>query len=96
MESRKNGTDEPIYREELKMQTWYGLVDTAGGGEGGTNGGNSIDIHTLCACSVTRSCLTLQCHGLKPARPLCHVIFLARILEWFAISYSRGSSQHRG
>ena len=53
------------------MQTWCGLVDTAGGGQGGTNGGNSMDIQTLCACSVTQSCLTLQCHGLKPARPLC-------------------------
>ena len=68
---QKNGTDEPIYREELKMQTWCGLVDTAGGGQGGTNGGNSMDIQTLCACSVTQSCLTLQCHGPKPSRPLC-------------------------
>ena len=34
-------------------------------------------------------------HGLQPAWLLCHGIFQSRILEWFAISFSRGSSQPR-
>ena len=50
-----------------------------------------------CCCLVTKSCLTL----LQP-RGLCSLsgssvngILQARILEWVAISFSRGSSQPR-
>ena len=32
---------------------------------------------------------SLQPHGLQLSRLLCSVIFLARILEWVAISFSR-------
>ena len=56
-------------------------------------------------CNPTRlvSCLhacsgisdSLQLHGLQPTRLLCPWNFQARILEWVAISYSRGSSQMR-
>jgi len=45
-------------------------------------------------CSVTQSCPTLRPHGLWSTRPLCG-IFQAGILEWIAISFSRGSSQTR-
>ena len=47
-------------------------------------------------CSVAQSCLTL-CNPLDCSPPGCsvHGMFQARILEWAAISYSRGSSQPR-
>ena len=50
----------------------------------------------LCSCLVIQSCLTL-CIPLDSSLPGSSVlgIFLARILEWVAISYSRGSSQPR-
>ena len=35
MESKKHGTDEPICRTGIEMQTEYRLVDTAGEGGGG-------------------------------------------------------------
>ena len=44
------------------------------------------------------SCVRLF-HDLKYCNPpgsSVHGIFQARIVEWVAISYSRGSSQHRG
>ena len=41
-------------------------------------------------CSVM--CNSLRPHGLLPTRLLCLWISQARILEWVAISYSRGSS----
>ena len=43
-------------------------------------------------CSVSQPCLTLQLHG--PGSSV-HGIVQARILEWVAISYARGSSQPR-
>ena len=50
----------------------------------------------LCSCLVIQSCLTL-CIPLDSSLPGSSVlgIFLARILDWVAISYSRGSSQPR-
>ena len=46
---------------------------------------------------VAKSCPTLlQPHGLLPTRLLCPWDFPGRILEWFAISFSRGSSQPKG
>ena len=51
---------------------------------------------TSCVCVQAHLCLTLQLHGLQPTRlPPVHGIFQARILEWVAISFSRGSSQSR-
>ena len=49
-----------------------------------------------CMCSVIQSCLTL-CDPMdcSPPGSSVHGIFLARILEWVAISYSRGFSQPR-
>ena len=48
-----------------------------------------------CCCLVAKLCSTLLWyHGLQPPR-LFHEISQARILEWIAISFSRGSSQLR-
>ena len=51
----------------------------------------------ICCCLVTKLCLTLlQLHGLNsPSGSSFHGIFQARILEWVAISFSKGSSQPR-
>ena len=51
---------------------------------------------TTWACSVSQSCLTL-CDPLDCSLPgsSVHEILQARILEWVAISSSRGSSQPR-
>ena len=48
----------------------------------------------VCVCSVAQSCLTL-CDPMdcSPAGSSVHGILQARILEWVAISFSRGSSQ---
>ena len=35
---------------------------------------------------------SLKLYGLQPARLLCHGIFRARVLEWVAMPYSKGSS----
>ena len=50
----------------------------------------------VCMCLFAQLCPTLgdpvDCH---PQAPLSMGIFQARILEWVAISFSRGSSQSR-
>ena len=55
-------------------------------------------ITALCVwvCDVTQSCLTL-CNPVdcSPPGSCVHGILQARILEWVAISFSRGSSQPR-
>ena len=38
---------------------------------------------------------SLRTHGLQPTRLLCHRTLQARILQWVAIFFSRGSSQPR-
>ena len=49
-----------------------------------------------CCCLVAESCPTLlPSHRLWPTRLLCHGVLQARILEWIAISLSRGSSWPR-
>ena len=50
----------------------------------------------VCVCEVTQSCLTL-CDPIDCSPPGSSVygILQARILEWVAISFSRGSSQPR-
>ena len=50
----------------------------------------------MCTCLVSRLCLALY-HPLdcSPTRSSVHGIFRARILGWFAISFSRGSPQAR-
>ena len=49
-----------------------------------------------CKCKVARSCLTpcdpMDC---SPTGFPVHEIFQARVLEWVAISFSRGSSRPR-
>ena len=46
-------------------------------------------------CLVTQSCPTLWPHGLYPPVSSVHGIFQETILEWVAISYSRGYPQPR-
>ena len=52
--------------------------------------------HMLSKVLVAQSCLTL-CDPMdcSPPGSSVHEIFQARILEWVAISFSRGSSQPR-
>ena len=51
---------------------------------------------TRCCCLVAQSCLTvLRPHGCTPPHSSVHGIVQARILEWTAISYSRGFSLPR-
>ena len=54
--------------------------------------GPNIYVHV---CSVAMLCLTLVIPQMdcSPSGPSVYGIFQARILEWVAISYSRGSSQ---
>ena len=48
------------------------------------------------ACSVSQSCLTLcDPKDCNPPGSIVHGIFQARVLEWVANCYSRGSSQPR-
>ena len=53
----------------------------------------SVYIIYVCICSVAQSCSTL-CDPVDRSLPgvSVHVIFQARIVEWVAISCSRGSS----
>ena len=49
-----------------------------------------------CCCVVTRSCLTLwELMDCSPPGSSVHGTAQARILEWVAVSFSRGSSQFR-
>ena len=50
----------------------------------------NIDVNVL----VTQSCLTL-CDPYEPSRLLCPGIPQAKILEWVAIPFSRGSCRPR-
>ena len=61
-----------------------------------TNWEIGTDIHTLC-CAQLLSCIRLFATPWTVAHqvPLSVGILQARILEWVAISYSRGSSQPR-
>ena len=53
-------------------------------------------IYLLCVCPVTQPCLT-RCNptDCNPLGSSVHEIFLARILKWVAISFSRESSRPR-
>ena len=57
----------------------------------------SFPLHCFCCCMGAQSCPTL-CDLMDYSPPGSSVlgIFQARILEWVAISFSRGSSQLRG
>ena len=56
----------------------------------------TIQRKCMCTCSITQSCPTL-CHPINCSLPGFSVlgIFQSRMLEWVAISYSRGSFQPR-
>ena len=57
---------------------------------------NILNFICVCVCVCTQSCPTL-CHPMvcSPPDSSVHEIFQARILEWVAIPYSRGSSPPR-
>ena len=57
-----------------------------------TTASNQVSF-SLCWCLVTKSCLTLcDPMGCRPGSSV-HGISQARIMEWVAISFSRGTSQ---
>ena len=66
-------------------------------GQSGMNWETGIDISIYYVCVLIQSCLTL-CYSMDccnlPGSSV-HVIFLARILEWVAISFFRGPSWPR-
>ena len=50
----------------------------------------------LCVCVIAQSCLILcDPRDYSPPGSTDHGILQARVLEWFAIPFSRGSSQPR-
>ena len=53
-------------------------------------------VNDCCCCLVVKSSLTLQPRGLHCSLPgsSVHGISQARILEWVAVSFSRGSNPH--
>ena len=55
-----------------------------------------INTH-IYVCVLSRLVMSdsLQSHGLQPARLPVHGIFQARLLEWVALSFSRGFSYFR-
>ena len=54
-----------------------------------------VHIYTWSLCVlVAQSCLTL-CHPMDPSGSYLHGILQARILEWAAVTFSRGSSRLR-
>ena len=58
------------------------------------NQAHTSQIRPLCACVHAQSCLTLHDpRDCSPPDSSVHGIFQARMLEWGAISSSRGSSQ---
>ena len=80
------------------MGWWDPLQKTLTRKEVGRNGVNEgaivLDmVQLICCCLVTKSCLTL-CDPMDCSLPGSYVnrISLVRILEWVAISLSRGSS----
>ena len=58
--------------------------------------GSVVNVNGAVLCLVTQSCLTL-CNSMDCSLPgsSVHGILQARLLEWVAISFSRGSSQPR-
>ena len=73
-----------------------GKTDDGGLAQDGGSRDNKKSSESVCVCSVAQSGLTLlppiDC-GLPGFS--VHEIFQAKILEWVAISYSKGSSQPR-
>ena len=59
----------------------------------GSNLGSFINFHiTMCCAKLLQSCLALQLMVCSPLGFSARGILQARILEWVAIPFSRGSS----
>ena len=93
------------YKEQYCIETWnvrsmnQGKLDTVkqematvNNDVLGINELNWTGINSVCAQSCLPLCDPMDC---SPPGSSVHGIFQARILEWVAISYSRGSSQPR-
>ena len=91
MESKKNGTNELIYKTETVKDIESKRMVMRG--RGGRDNLRGWDRHIpLCAaCSVTQSCPTL-CDPVdcNPPGSSVHGILQARVLEWVVISFPRG------
>ena len=76
---------------EAKPHSWLGCTEATTILKGSLVGTVNVTL-----CLVTQSCATL-CYPMDCSPPGSSVqgIFQARILEWVAISFSRGSSQLR-
>ena len=70
MESKKNGTNEPIYKTEIESQ--------------------KVKVKLLSHVQLFATPWATLC---SPPGSSVHGIFQARVLEWGAISFSRGSSR---
>ena len=103
--TRKNTSHNSVWHSHLQTKMrkrWKSNVLKKSGTELGQNPTllavrpNSLCYTILRACSVTQSCPTL-CDLMDCSLPgsSVHGIFQARILEWVAISFSRGSYQPR-
>ena len=71
------------------------VTKASGGWAAGINWKIGIDMHTLCAQSLRRVLLSLTPWTAALPGSSVHGIFQARMLEWVAISYIRGTSQPR-
>ena len=81
-----------LWSISLNCTVWFDLHTSWNG----YNKFTELPLSHICACSVAQSCLTLcNLTDCSPAGSPVHEIFQARILEWVAISYSRGSSWFR-
>ena len=82
--------------ENFPLSPSVGLMMGTQSGEGGAFSLPRLRAWELCESEVAQSCLTL-CNPMDCS--LCnssiHGIFQARVLEWVAISFSRGSFQTR-
>ena len=73
---------------------FLGFPGGSDGKESACNVGDLGLIPRLGSCLVAKLCLTL-CDSMGLPGPSVHGISQARILEWIAISFSRGSSQSK-
>ena len=90
-----NGADEPICREGMETKTWKMDWWTDWGKER-VGWIEQVVLTYIHWSEVAQLCPTL-CNPMDHSLPgsSVHGIFQARVLEWAAISFSRGSSQPR-
>ena len=94
----KSQTSETAWHSIAPLSNWkkkeaaeWGFPGGSHGKESACNVGDLGLIPRLGSCLVAKLCLTL-CDSMGLPGPSVHGISQARILEWIAISYPRGSS----